>query len=224
MTIPACVGVIMDGNRRWARAHSLSPVEGHQKGYETFISFLGWARDADVQHVIVYAFSTENWKRAEHEVAYLMSLMRTGIVERIAAIEKEQVRIQFIGERSRFPTDIQEKMNEAEERSSQYARTLGIALSYGGRAEILHAVKRTVEEGRRDIDEQSFAQHLWTAGIPDPDLIIRTGGEKRLSNFLLWQAAYAELYFTDTLWPDFSREEFLQALQAVKETKRNGGV
>lgn len=219
-----CVGIIMDGNRRWAKKRSLPALAGHEAGYQKLIEVLAWARDAGVRYLIAYAFSTENWNRAEEEVSYLMKLIERGVRERLEQISEEKIRIRFVGDRSRFPERIQEYMRDIEARTKDFTEyNLAIALSYGGRAEIIDAMRRVPDEKIAHLTQEEFSDYLWTTGIPDPDLVIRTGGQRRLSNFLLWQAAYAELYFSDTLWPDFTQGEFKSALKFFGETKRNFG-
>ncbi len=226
--IPACVGIIMDGNRRWAKAHNLSLFEGHALGYEKLKEILGWTAEAGVEHVVVYAFSTENWRRAEEEVGYLMELFRRVVASNeIRDMKEKGVRVRFIGERGKFAQDIQEGMEQMEEETKGNARTLWIALSYGGRAEILEAVKKISREKTKEeienMREEDFSRILWTSDMPDPDIIIRTGGEMRLSNFLPWQSVYSELFFTNTLWPDFSHEEFNKILEEyVRQERRRG--
>jgi len=224
-SLPRCIGIIMDGNRRWARNKGLPAVEGHRHGYETLRTCLEWVQGAGITHVIVYAFSTENWKRSEEEVSYLMRFMRSVLKERFAELQQRGMRIVFIGEKDKFPEDIRNYMGTIEKESgNNTAGTLGIALSYGGRAEIVSAVKNMTPVDINALDEKTFSSYLWTRNFPDADMIIRTGGTKRLSNFLLWQAAYAELYFTDVLWPDFNKEEFEKALLFFAEAKRNFGT
>lgn len=222
---PRCIGVIMDGNRRWARQHGLPTLEGHRQGYECLLRCRSFAREKGIQYIVLYAFSTENWRRAREEVNYLMQLFRTILRDEWRRLEEEQTRVLFIGEREKLTDDIQQMMRDMEERTREYTGiTLVVALSYGARAEIIDAAQHACMETHGGVIEQSFAQHLWTAGIPDPDLIIRTGGAHRLSNFLLWQAAYAELYFTDVLWPDFDRNEFEKAFEFFVSAKRKFGA
>lgn len=223
--VPRCIGIIMDGNRRWARREELSVIRGHEKGYEKLLECLTWIKEMGIEFLIVYAFSTENWQRATEEVGALLALMRKSLFERFTDLEKQHVRIRFIGDTSRFPKDIQEKTAEVEQVTEKYdTPVLVIALSYGGRVEIISAIKKIPSGLLPNITEESFSPYLWTNGIPDPDLIIRTGGAKRLSNFLPWQSVYSELYFTDTYWPAFSREEFMKVLEEFAFTKRNFGV
>lgn len=223
--IPACIGIIMDGNRRWAKERGLSTLEGHKKGYEKLKEVLKWCRDSDVKALIVYAFSTENWNRTKEEVSYLLDLFREAINQEIETIAGENARIRFLGMRERFPADIVSAMGDVERRTEHHTDFLfGIALSYGGRAEILSAVSLLCKErGNGAVSEEEFERKLWTAGISDPDIIIRTGGEKRLSNFLPWQSVYSELFFIDTFWPGFSRQEFDGILKEFETRERRRG-
>lgn len=221
--IPACIGIIMDGNRRWARKNSLPTLEGHRLGYEKIKELLSWAKEAGVQNVLVYAFSTENWNRTKDEVSYLMDLFRLMLKNEIRNLKKEGVRVRCIGEKERFSPDLQELMAKAEkETAGAKGSTLGICLSYGGRAEILSAANKAIAAGR-PIDEASFSKLLWTSGLPDPDIIIRTGGEYRLSGFLTWQSVYSELFFTKTYWPAFTKKEFMDILDEFAGRERRIG-
>lgn len=221
---PTCIGIIMDGNRRWARAQGLPTYEGHRKGYEKLQEVLSWCKDAGVSHLVVYALSTENWKRAQEEVSYLMDLFRTTIQEHVTKLQSEGAAVHFAGDLSRFPDDLQQLMREVHARNDPEAQHhLWIAGSYGGRPEILEAVNALISEGVTRVDEKLFAERLWTAGMPDPDIIIRTGGEKRLSNFLPWQGVYSELFFVDTYWPVFSKQEFEEILCDFATRERRNG-
>ena len=223
-THPLSIGIIMDGNRRYAKARGLSTLEGHKQGYSRLKDIISWSRDAGVGYVTVYAFSTENWNRAEEEVGYLMNLFRTVIVEVTKEAKEKGTRIIFLGQRERFAPDMQTAMNESEESTkSCTALTLAVALSYGGRQEILDAVHRISAEKIASISEEEFSNMLWTKDVIDPDFIIRTSGEERLSNFLPWQSVYSELFFTKTLWPDFSKEEFLSIIEAYNSRERRLG-
>ncbi len=219
---PTCVGIIMDGNRRWAKQRGLPKLEGHRVGLlETLRNTVRFARTRKIDHLIVYMFSTENWNRDREEVSYLMDLFRESIKKEMKEFNKEGVRIRFVGQRERFSQDLQQAMDTTErETENNSAITLWCCLSYGGRPEIVAAARAAARDG--EITEDSLACHLWTTGMPDPDLIIRTGGEKRLSNFLPWQSVYSELFFTDTKWPDFSEEEFDSILAefALRERRR----
>ncbi len=222
---PRSVGLIMDGNRRWARDRGLPSFEGHRRGVEKLQEIARFAFKSGVHEVIVYAFSTENWKRAEEEVSYLLGLLEEYFEGSLRELIDEGIKIRIIGERERFSSKLQELIRHAEEDSaSGETGTLAIALSYGGRREIVNAVNDAVAAGKTLIEESDIAQALWTSDLADPDLIIRTGGEMRLSNFLLWQAAYAELFFTPTLWPDFSFEEFGAILAEYGKRERRMGV
>lgn len=224
MNTPTTIGIIMDGNRRFAKAHGLPSYEGHRVGYEKFKDILSWMKDVGVKNAIVYALSTENLKRSEQEVSYLFDLFRTIIRDRMEEAAKEQVRVIFAGDRALFPKDLREMASELEAKTATFTEhTLIIAAPYGGRAEIVSAVNRAIEKGNA-ITEDEFKSLLWTREVPDPDLIIRTGGEQRLSNFLPWQSTYAELFFTKTLWPDFSKEEFLDILREFGTRERRHGA
>ena len=220
---PACIGVIMDGNRRWARERGLPVFAGHKKGYETLKNFVSWAADAGVSHIIAYAFSTENWKRSKREVEMLMKLFGS-ILEEGEEFKKRDIEVTFIGQKERFSEELREGMARLERNTRRCKKLhLTIALSYGGRAEIVSAANNLLHKGARLVTEAVFAKHLWTKGVPDPDIIIRTGGEKRLSNFLLWQCAYSELFFVDTYWPAFSKKEFNDILsEYARREKRQG--
>lgn len=220
---PRAIGIIMDGNRRYARKQGRSPLEGHRAGYEKLKEVLSWAREADIRYLTVFAFSTENWKRVPEEVDALMDIFRL-LGQELEAKADAKLRIRFIGERGMFPDDLRGMMTRIEEKTASYGPyTLVVAASYGGRSEIVRAAQKLQEEGR-EVDEARFANALMTAGIPDPDLIIRTGGDKRISNFLLWQAAYSELFFLETEWPAFTREEFDGVLEEYASRERRFGA
>jgi len=219
-----CVGIIMDGNRRWAKAQGKPGFEGHRAGYDTLTQVVGWAREAKIPHVVAYAFSTENWQRSEDEVGYLMKLFRFVIDNEVDRMIAERIRIRFVGERARFPEDLQKGMERIEEATAnEYDITLHIAVSYGGRAEILAAVNALQLDGGGVVSEEEFSQKLWSYPMPDPDIIIRTGGDMRLSGFLAWQSVYSELFFVSTLWPDFSHTEFLEVLAEFHARERRRG-
>ena len=222
-SLPACIGFIMDGNRRWAKKNLLESLEGHKKGSEVFHTMVRTLRDRGIKHGVFYAFSTENWNRSEREVNYLMELLKNEVKELLKGVDEEKVGIRFIGERARLSEELQRLIAELEEKSSAYtSTTIWIAFSYGGRAEIIEAVNKAVERGGK-VSEESFGDLLWTKGMPDPDIIIRTGGEERLSNFLTWQSVYSELFFTDTYWPDFGKEEFERILEEYGNRQRRRG-
>jgi undecaprenyl diphosphate synthase len=216
---PKCVGIIMDGNRRWAKAQGLSPLLGHHEGLKTLRTIVRAAKERGIEHLIIYAFSTENWNRTGEEVEYLMNLFQ----KEFDTFKEEEVRLRFVGQRQRFSKDMQEMMSNLEKETAHKGPyTFWICLSYGGRAEIVHAANEAAKEGG-DITEESLSRHLWTLEMPDPDLIIRTSGEMRLSGFLPWQSIYSELFFTNTLWPDFSVDEFDQILKEYSERERRHG-
>src|SRR3989338_2650842 len=221
---PQCIGIILDGNRRFAKANNLPTLEGHRRGLEKVKDIMGWARKAEVPFVVAYAFSTENWNRAQEEVSYLMGLFKEMLTQKLADFKKEGFRVRCIGDLSRFSPKLQTPMPKAEEETEHRpGPTLVLALSYGGRAEILQAASRVAAEGKTKITEKEFSSYLWSNGIPDPDIIIRTGGDKRLSGFLPWQSVYSELFFVDTLLPDFSESEFQNILTEFKGRERRMG-
>lgn len=221
---PTCVGIIMDGNRRWARAHDKPVFEGHGEGYKKLQDVVRWAREVGIPHVIAYAFSTENWQRSEDEVGYLMKLFRSSLENETKKLVEERIRVRFIGDRSRFSEEVQKMMEKMEaETGAEYDITLHLAMSYGGRAEIVAATNALLAEGSSTVSEDTFAQKLWSHPMPDPDIIIRTGGEKRLSGFLPWQSVYSELFFADTLWPAFTKEEFDSILAEFATRERRRG-
>lgn len=222
---PACVGIIMDGNRRFAREKGLPVFEGHRAGYETLKKILRAGKEAGISHLIFYTFSTENWNRSKREVAYLLNLMRFVLTKELGAIKREGFRIRCIGRREDFPVELQKLMARAEKETADLpGPTAVLALSYGGRAEVLYAANAAIAAGEKKLTERSFEKYLWTVGIPDPDLIIRTSGEKRLSGFLPWQGVYSELFFTPTLWPAFSKQEFFKILKGFAGRERRHGT
>lgn len=218
----------MDGNRRWARDQGLPTLTGHQRGAEIFSDSIDWVREAGIPHAVYYAFSTENWKRTEEEVGYLMKLFRVWLKkleQRLIASEEFPFKIRVVGRREDFALDIRKQIEELEEKSAKLDKatvTIWIALSYGGRAEIVAAVNEAV---RKDefVDEQSFAELLWTGAMPDPDIIIRTGGEHRLSNFLPWQTVYSEFFFLDKPWPALTKTDFDHILMQYGARERRKG-
>jgi undecaprenyl diphosphate synthase len=228
---PAHVAIIMDGNGRWAKARGLPRIAGHRAGAEAVRRTLTASVELGIRYLTLFGFSSENWKRPETEVSDLMGLLRHYIRGEIAELHRNGVRLRIIGERAKLPADIVSLIDNAESLTSDNDRiNLSIALSYGGRAEIALAARRLAEDvaaGRLApgaIDETAFAARLLTADIPDPDLLIRTSGEQRISNFLLWQCAYAELVFTPTLWPDFAKSDLEKALRDFHGRDRRYGV
>jgi len=228
---PVHVAIIMDGNGRWAKARGLPRTAGHRRGAEAVRRALNCAAEMGVEYLTLYGFSSENWKRPATEVDDLMGLMRRYLQSDIAKLHKNDVRLRVIGERGKLPGDIVELITEAEQLTAGNGRlNLTVAISYGGRQEILAAARQLAEavaDGRLDpaaIDETCFSDRLATAEIPDPDLVIRTSGEQRISNFLLWQSAYSELVFVDKLWPDFSKEDFAHAIREFQQRDRRYGA
>jgi undecaprenyl diphosphate synthase len=221
--IPRCVGIILDGNRRFAKAQGLPQLEGHRRGASTLEKIVLHMRDRGIPHIAAYVFSTENWERSPEEVSYLMELIIEGAKEHITRLKEEGVRVRVIGERTRLSARVRAAIESMEEGSTEgHATTLWLCLSYGGRTEIIEAAQALAADGTK-ITEESLRDAMWSKEMPDPDLIIRTSGEMRLSNFLLWQAAYSELFFTDTLWPDFSPEEFDRILDEYGTRERRRG-
>lgn len=222
---PQCVGMIMDGNRRWAKKRLLPTMKGHHKGYEKLQEVQEWCKEKQIGHLVVYAFSTENWNRSQEEVDYLMDLMRKLIQEWLPKLHENNTAMHVAGDLARFPEDIQQSIHSLHEANPKDATFhLWVAASYGGRSEIVAAANTLLEKGVMQVNEESFSEALWTKGMPDPEIIIRTGGQQRLSNFLLWHAAYSELWFTDTLWPDFSKKDFEVALTDLAVRQRNFGA
>lgn len=221
---PACVGIIMDGNRRWAREHGLPTLEGHRLGYAKAKDAAKWCRNAGVKTMILYAFSNENWNRSPEEVAYLVDIFNTIIFEEAEEFRKENGAIRFLGDLTRFGEAFVAQARHLEDTNpANPSLTVAIALSYGGRQEITRAVNMLLEEKRNMVGEADIAARLYTAGLPDPDLIIRSSGEQRLSNFLPWQGIYSELYFSPTFWPAFTEEEFKEILGHYASRERRMG-
>ncbi len=213
----------MDGNRRFARERDIPKVEGHLLGYAKAIEVLRWCREEGVQYVTLYAFSTENWRRSPEEVSYLLELFATKLPE-LSEVQKEGGAVVFIGDVARFGEPLVGVMRSIEAKNPTHPTgTVVVALSYGGRLEIVTAINKLLADGKTEVSEEDFSKELWTADIPDPELIIRTGGEQRLSNFLPWQSVYSELFFTPTYWPEFSKEEFISILDDFAARERRQG-
>jgi len=228
VSIPLHIGIIMDGNRRWAKSRGLPPEKGHEKGAETLAHMAEYCEKIGVKTLTVYALSTENLQsRAKRELAGLMKLLGEGIQKRLEMLQKHGISITVLGELKALPSTTQRLLHKAiKELKDNERMKINIALNYGGRAEIVHAVQEIIKQGLenpKEITEELIEKHLYTNGKLDPDLVIRTGGQIRLSNFLLWQTSYSELYFTDTLWPDFSPEELDKAIAEYTRRKRNFG-
>ncbi|MFA5892447.1 MAG: isoprenyl transferase [Candidatus Margulisiibacteriota bacterium] len=222
-SIPQHVAVIMDGNGRWAKQRGLPRIAGHKTGAESLRAVLKACAEFGVKYLTVYAFSTENWGRPRDEVDFLMSLFSLTIDREMNELMKNRVRLKFLGQLDRFSPELQTKMKEAMEKTKENDRiTLSVMVNYGGRAEIVDAVNELIGT-REKITEEEFGKYLYTKDLPDPDLLIRTANEMRISNFLLWQIAYAEIYVTPTLWPDFRREQLAEALAAYAQRERRFG-
>jgi undecaprenyl diphosphate synthase len=226
--LPQHVAVIMDGNGRWAAQRHLPRVEGHRAGIDSVRDIVETSARLGIQVLTLYAFSVENWKRPMTEVSTLMSLLKRYLRLELNTLLRNNIRFQVIGLKDALAPDIRRELAAAEEKTTSNSGMLfNIALNYGGRAEIVEAVRRILASGVKpdDVDEQRFSEYLYTAGQPDPDLLIRTSGEMRVSNFLLWQIAYAEIWVTDTLWPDFRKRDLFEAILAYqKRDRRYGGI
>lgn len=227
--VPQHLAVIMDGNGRWAAERGLPRYEGHKQGVETVRSTVRNCSEMGIKALTLFAFSTENWQRPIREVNYLMSLPEQYFNSELPQLMRNNVQVRLIGDGNRLPRKVQKAVKEGTEKTKNNSgMVLNFALSYGSRSEIIRAVNNIVADVqsgtvREEIDENLFARYLYTAGLPDPDLLIRTSGEQRISNFLLWQLAYSELYFTDVYWPDFSRLHLMEAVYAYQQRKRRYG-
>ncbi len=224
--IPAHVAIIMDGNGRWAQERGLPRLSGHKAGTENLREVIEACAEFGIKYLTIYAFSTENWNRPEEEIQGLMRIFRTMLDRELNNLHKNGVQLRHIGRLDGIDKKLQQKIQEAIKLTKgNQTLILNVAFNYGGRDEILQAVKNIVANGENieDLDDDLFSKYLFTAGSPDPDLIIRTSGEFRISNFLIWQGAYAEWYFTPTYWPDFNKEELYQALLAYNERDRRYG-
>ena len=228
--LPKHIAIIMDGNRRWAKAHNLDVAQGHKEGAENLKKIAKFANKIGIKYMTVYAFSTENWKRTKEEVGALMKLLKFYIMDFFKSYD-ENIKIKVIGKVSELPKDIQEEIAKVEEKTeNNTGLVLNIAFNYGGRDEITTAVKRIAEKVKNneikidDINEKLVSDNLYTAGEPDPDLLIRTSGEERISNFLPWQISYSEFVFTDKYWPEYDEKELLESIKIYqKRTRRFGG-
>ncbi len=229
--MPVHIAFIMDGNGRWAKKRGMPRTFGHTEGARNFRRIMRYCKDIGVKCISFYAFSTENWKRPENEVNALMNIFRT-YLDDVRNYIKQEVNMVFLGDKSKLPQDIQQKMNSLEEDSKDFDKmTVLLAINYGGRDEITHATRLIAEKVRKgelnpdEITEDTISSNLYTAGYPDVDLLIRPSGEMRISNFLIWQSAYAEFYFADILWPDFSTKELDRAIiEFAHRNRRFGGV
>jgi len=220
------IAVIMDGNGRWAKQRGLARTKGHQEGLEAAKRIVKAASDLHIPYITLYVFSTENWKRTEEEVGFLMSLIRKHLRAELAFYAANNIKVKHIGNACALPCEIQTEINDIIDKTKHYSgTTVQLAINYGGKDEIVRAIKKLSGKQLETLSEADIDNALDTAGIPPVDLVIRTGGEKRLSNFLLWQTAYAEFYSTDILWPDFTPAHFVEALDSYsKRTRRFGGI
>lgn len=222
--LPQCVAFIIDGNGRWAKKRSMPRVYGHRAGIEAVQKTIKNAQKMGLKEIMFYCFSTENWNRPKEEVDGIFELFRE-FVKDASKYKEENIRFRLCGDRSRIPSDILKKVEEIEQETSHITdMTVCLCVNYGGRLDIVQAVNKIIEDGKKDITEQEFEKYLYTSGISNPDLIIRTSGEKRISNFLLYQMAYSELYFTDTFWPDFNNKELIKAIADYQQRNRRFGT
>lgn len=225
--LPAHIGVIMDGNGRWAEARGLPRAEGHRRGAERAKEIIASARELGIGVLTLYMFSLENWRRPRSEVSVLMKLLELYLKREMQSFKKNEIRFKAIGELWRLPDDARALVEQTEElTASCSAMTLVAAISYSGRNEIIRAVKKALDAGLRpeELDEAVLSDYMDTAGLPEPDLIIRTSGERRISNFLTWQTAYSEFYFTDIHWPDFERRHLIEAVRDYQSRERRFGT
>ncbi len=229
--LPQHIAIIMDGNGRWAKKKLLNRISGHIKGVDAVREVVTACRELGIKVLTLYAFSIENWKRPKDEIIALMGLLKEYLLKECDEMIKNNIRLRAIGRIEDLPGDVQKTLKEVIKKTeSCNGMILNLALSYGGRTEILHAINGVLSDYRKgkikpeEITPQRFSQYLWTCGIPDPDLLIRTSGEFRISNFLLWQIAYTELYVTETLWPDFGRKELLKAIADYQSRERRFGL
>ncbi|MBS1841405.1 MAG: isoprenyl transferase [Acidobacteria bacterium] len=228
--LPRHLAVIMDGNGRWAQKRHLPRIAGHKAGTETARTTIETCARLKIEALTLYAFSVENWRRPKTETDFLMQLLREYLRQEMPLIQRNNIRMRFLGRADDLPAGVQRDTRDAEaETARNTGMVLCVALNYGGRAEIVDAVNRILEEKRaatvHSVTEEEFAERMYTAGLPDPDLLVRTSGEMRVSNFLLWQIAYAEIYVTETLWPDFNRARLLEAfVDFQKRERRYGGI
>jgi undecaprenyl diphosphate synthase len=229
--LPRHIAIIMDGNGRWAKKKNLNRISGHIKGVDAVREIVTACRELGIKVLTLYAFSIENWRRPRDEVAAVMGLLREYLFKEREEMIQNNIRLSAIGRIEDLPLEVQNTLRETSQKTEQCdGMILNLALSYGGRSEILHAVQGILSDFQKgkikpeEVNLQRFSQYLWTRGIPDPDLLIRTSGEFRISNFLLWQIAYTELYVTETLWPDFDRKELLKAIAAYQSRERRFGL
>lgn len=229
LRLPKHIAIIMDGNGRWARKKHLPKIAGHKAGVKSIEETIKAAKKLGIPVLTLYAFSTENWKRPKREVDALMRLLEDYLDRETEKLAKKDIRLKAIGRISAFPPAVQQKLQRAEEKTSENKTLVNLALNYGGRAEIIDACKKICEKARRgalrieSLSEAEFSNYLYTAGLPDPDLLIRTSGEMRISNFLLWQSTYSEIYITKKFWPDFRKEDLEDAIIEYQRRERRYG-
>src|SRR3989338_2225018 len=224
--IPQHIVLFPDGNRRWAKQKGIASLEGHMQGYKNLLEFAQWCKNRGVKVLTAFGFSTENWSRTKEEVNYLMQLLEKGLFDNLEKYNKDGVKVRVIGQKERLPESLQKAIKITEKATAKNSNfNLNLAISYGGKWDILQAVKKIIEEKipADKVDEKLFENYLSTAGLPNPDLIIRAGGEMRLSNFVLWQSAYSELYFSSKLWPDFTEQDLVLALKEFDNRARRFG-
>ncbi len=232
LNLPQHISIIMDGNGRWAKKRLLNRIKGHEKGAETVKMVVRVCREIGIRYLTLFAFSTENWQRPKNEITALMSLLKRFLQSEHQSLMENEIRLNVIGQMKKLPEDVQEALNRTMHHTkNNKGLQINLALSYGGRSEIVNMVRRIAEKVQSGIlspeaiDENLVGKYLYTRDIPDPDLLIRTSGEMRISNFLLWQIAYSEIFVTDTLWPDFSEDEFLSIIKTYQSRERRfGGV
>ena len=229
--LPKHIAIIMDGNGRWAEQHTIGRIRGHKKGAQAVRTVVRACREIGIKYLTLFAFSSENWERPAKEVQALMFLLEEYLTKEIEQLQKQEIRLTTIGETGRLNSKVQEKLLKAKEMTFKNDKMiLNLALSYGGRDEIISAVKKIMKENEKgEIDiskvtKEKFSNYLYTSDMPDPDLLIRTSGEYRISNFLLWQMAYTELYFTKVLWPDFTKDDLLKAIASYQKRERRFGM
>jgi undecaprenyl diphosphate synthase len=229
--LPRHIAIIMDGNGRWAKQHAMGRIRGHKKGAQAVRTTVTACREIGIQYLTLFAFSSENWGRPDEEINALMSLLADYLDKEAPTLQKQEIMLTTIGDIDRLYLPVKEKLLEVKKQTKQNSKmVLNLALSYGGRDEIVSALKKMIADNREgkldidDIDNDTVGHYLYTSNIPDPDLLIRTSGEFRISNFLLWQLAYTELYFTDVLWPDFKKDDLLKAIAVYQRRERRFGL
>jgi undecaprenyl diphosphate synthase len=229
--LPLHIAIIMDGNGRWAKQHAFGRIRGHKKGAQAVRTVVRTCREIGIKHLTLFALSTENLGRPQEEVKALMSLLEEYLTKELIELQKQEIRLETIGEIDNLSANVREKLLQVKACTANNDQMiLNLALSYGGRDEIIFAIKKLIQDSNsnkvkiNDINKDMFGNYLQTAGMPDPDLLIRTSGEYRISNFLLWQLAYTELYFTDVLWPDFKKEDLLLAIASYQKRERRFGL